>query len=121
MTLGFAAAFLTLLGSYMGTQAQAVAGARNYRGFSRADRTVLTLLSLVVMGVMVLAGWSIDATYPGWFDHIEVNPLSLIVFISGLGGLWTFIVRFLQAKGEIQALDASDPLPQPGLESEQDS
>ena len=43
MTLGFAAAFLTLMGSYMGTQAQAVAGSRNYRGFSRADRTVLTL------------------------------------------------------------------------------
>jgi len=121
MTLGFAAAFLTLLGSYMGTQAQAVAGSRNYRGFSRADRTVLTLLSLVLMGVMVLAGWSIDATYPGWFDHIEVNPLSLIVFISGLGGLWTFTVRFLQAKGEIQALDASDPLPQPGIETELDS
>ena len=65
MTLGFAAAFLTLMGSYMGTQAQAVAGSRNYRGFSRADRTVLTLLSLIVMGVMLLAGWSIDATYPG--------------------------------------------------------
>lgn len=121
MTLGFAAAFLTLLGSYMGTQAQAVAGSRNYRGFSRADRTVLTLLSLVLMGVMVLAGWSIDATYPGWFDHIKVNPLSLIVFISGLGGLWTFTVRFLQAKGEIQALDAADPLPQPGIETELES
>ena len=104
MTLGFAAAFLTLMGSYMGTQAQAVAGSRNYRGFSRADRTVLTLLSLVVMGVMVIAGWSIDATYPGWFDHIEVNPLSLIVFISSLGGLWTFIVRFLQAKGKFRRL-----------------
>lgn len=113
MTLGFAAAFLTLLGSYMGTQAQAVAGSRNYRGFSRADRTVLTLLSLIAMGVMLLAGWSIDATYPGWFDHINVNPLSLIVFISGLGGLWTFSVRFMQAKGEIQRLDAEDPLPQP--------
>ena len=32
VTLGFAAAFLTLMGSYMGTQAQAVAGSRNYRG-----------------------------------------------------------------------------------------
>ena len=120
MTLGFAAAFLTLMGSYMGTQAQAVAGSRNYRGFSRADRTVLTLLSLVVMGVMVIAGWSIDATYPGWFDHIEVNPMSLIVFISAIGGLWTFSVRFLQARGEIQALDAADPLPQPGLKNEQE-
>ncbi|MEC7350412.1 MAG: CDP-alcohol phosphatidyltransferase family protein, partial [Candidatus Thermoplasmatota archaeon] len=29
VTLGFAAAFLTLMGSYMGTQAQAVAGSRN--------------------------------------------------------------------------------------------
>ena len=113
VTLGFAAAFLTLMGSYMGTQAQAVAGSRNYRGFSRADRTVLTLLSLLIMGIMLLAGWSTDATYPGWFDHINVNPLSLIVFISALGGLWTFTVRFLQAKGEIQRLDAEDPLPQP--------
>ena len=113
MTLGFAAACLTLMGSYMGTQAQAVAGSRNYRGFSRADWTVLTLLSLVAMGIMLLAGWSIDATYPGWFDHIQVNPLSLIVFISALGGIWTFSVRFMQAKGEIQRLDAEDPLPQP--------
>ena len=73
------------------------------------------------MGVMMLADWSIGATYPGWFDHIDVNPLSIIVFISGLGGLWTFAVRFLQAKGEIQALDAADPLPQPGIENESDS
>ena len=121
MTLGFAAAFLTLLGSYMGTQAQAVAGSRNYRGFSRADRTVLTLLSLIVMGIMLLAGWSSTAMYPGLFDHIEINPLSLIVFISALGGTWTFLVRFMQARGEIQSLDASDPLPQPVLESDDDT
>ena len=121
MTLGFAAAFLTLLGSYMGTQAQAVAGSRNYRGFSRADRTVLTLLSLIVMGIMLLAGWSSDAMYPGLFDHIEINPLSLIVFISALGGTWTFLVRFMQARGEIQSLDASDPLPQPVLDSDDDT
>jgi phosphatidylglycerophosphate synthase len=121
MTLGFAAAFLTLLGSYMGTQAQAVAGSRNYRGFSRADRTVLTLLSLILMGIMLLAGWSSDAMYPGLFDHIEINPLSLIVFISALGGTWTFLVRFMQARGEIQSLDASDPLPQPVLDSDDDT
>ena len=121
MTLGFAAAFLTLLGSYMGTQAQAVAGSRNYRGFSRADRTVLTLLSLILMGIMLLARWSSDAMYPGLFDHIEINPLSLIVFISALGGTWTFLVRFMQARGEIQSLDASDPLPQPVLDSDDDT
>lgn len=115
VTLGFAAAFLTLMGSYMGTQAQAVTGSRNYRGFSRADRTILTLLSLVAMGVMLLAGWTTEITYPGWFDHLLVNPLSLIVFVSAIGGVWTFSVRFLQAKGEIQRMDVEDPLPQPDV------
>ena len=115
VTLGFAAAFLTLMGSYMGTQAQAVTGSRNDRGFSRADRTILTLLSLVAMGVMLLAGWTVETTYPGWFDHLLVNPLSLIVFVSAIGGVWTFSVRFLQAKGEIQRMDVEDPLPQPDV------
>lgn len=113
LAFGFAAAFLTLLGSYMGTQAQAVAGSRNYRGFSRADRTVLTLASLVVMGILLLVGVDLDTAYPGPLDHIAVNPLSLVVLISALGGIWTFTVRFLQAQTEIRALDAADPLPQP--------
>lgn len=119
LTLGFAAAFLTLLGSYMGTQAQAVAGARNYRGFSRADRTILTLLAMLAMGVMLLIDWSLAVVYPTPFDHIEVNPLSLIVFISALGGLWTFCIRFLQARHEIQHLDATQPLPQPIVEEKE--
>ena len=118
ITLGFAAAFLTLLGSYMGTQAQAVAGARNYRGFSRADRTILTLLSLVVMGLMLIMNWSVDAAYPAPFDHIQVNPMSMIVFVSALGGLWTFLVRFAQARQEIQALDIAEPLPQPSAKGD---
>jgi len=113
LAFGFAAAFLTLLGSYMGTQAQAVAGSRNYRGFSRADRTVLTLVSLVVMGLMLLLGLHVDAMLVGPLDHVPVNPLSLIVLISALGGMWTFAVRFMQAQAEIRALDAADPLPQP--------
>ena len=120
MTLGFAAAFLTLLGSYMGTQAQAVAGSRNYRGFSRADRTVLTLLSLIFMGLMLIFGTEVSAVFPAPFDHINVNPMSLIVFISAVGGIWTFLVRFLQAKGEIQALDVADPLPQPSGTSDEE-
>jgi len=113
LAFGFAAAFLTLLGSYMGTQAQAVAGSRNYRGFSRADRTVLTLASLVVMGILLLVGVDLNTPYPGPLDHVVVNPLSLVVLISALGGIWTFTVRFLQAQTEIRALDAADPLPQP--------
>ena len=50
------------------------------------------------MGVMLLADLRLDMTYPSAFNHIAVNPLSLIVFISALGGLWTFIVRFVQAE-----------------------
>ncbi|MDA7463693.1 CDP-alcohol phosphatidyltransferase family protein [Candidatus Poseidonia alphae] len=118
LALGFAAALLTLLGSYMGTQAQAVAGTRNYRGFSRADRTVLTLLSLVIMGVMLLMGLSTSTAFPGPFDHINVNPLSIVVFISALGGIWTFFVRFKQAQGDIQAIDKADPLPQPAAKKQ---
>ncbi|HJM55303.1 MAG TPA: CDP-alcohol phosphatidyltransferase family protein [Poseidonia sp.] len=118
LALGFAAALLTLLGSYMGTQAQAVAGTRNYRGFSRADRTVLTLLSLVAMGIMLLADISITTTYPAPFDHISINPLSFIVFISALGGIWTFLIRFKQAQGDIQAIDEADPLPQPNIKKQ---
>jgi phosphatidylglycerophosphate synthase len=121
LALGFAAALLTLLGSYMGTQAQAVAGTRNYRGFSRADRTVLTLLSLVIMGGMLLMGITTSTMYPAPFDHIAVNPLSLIVFISALGGIWTFLVRFKQAQGDIQAIDAEDPLPQPNAKKQDES
>ena len=41
--LAWAAAMFAMFGSYLGTQAQAVAGSRNYGGFSRADRMVLTL------------------------------------------------------------------------------
>jgi len=117
LAFGLAAALLTLLGSYMGTQAQAVAGSRNYRGFSRADRTILTLVALVSMGIMLFMDWSIDASYPIVLQHVPLNPLSLIVLISGVGGAWTFCVRFLQAKGEIQALDKAEPLPQPNQEN----
>jgi len=116
IALGFAAAFLTLLGSYMGTQAQAVAGSRNYRGFSRADRTVITLLGYISMAIMLFIGWESDLMYPAMFDHIALNPISLVVFISALGGIWTFLVRFQQAKGDIQALDISEPLEQPKRE-----
>ena len=73
------------------------------------------------MGVMLLADWRLDMTYPSAFNHIAVNPLSLIVFISALGGLWTFIVRFVQARGDIQALDTADPLSQPSLKTDEDA
>ena len=53
IVLGLSAAWFTLLGSYMGTQAQAVAGTRNYRGFSRADRTILSIVAIFLMGILL--------------------------------------------------------------------
>ena len=113
LTLGLAAAWLTLLGSYMGTQAQAVAGSRNYRGFSRADRTILSVVAIFLTGIFIHAGVGDFGNYPGVLDHIPINPLSLVVLISAFGGLWTFLVRFQQAKSEIMRIDIEDPLPQP--------
>ena len=111
--LGWAAAWFTLLGSYMGTQAQAVSGGRNYRGFSRADRTILTIAALALTGIFWLIGVQDYASAPIPFDHLEMNPLSVIVIVSGLGGIYTFFVRYTQARKEIIALDQEQPLVQP--------
>ena len=111
--LGWAAAWFTLLGSYMGTQAQAVSGGRNYRGFSRADRTILTIAALALTGIFWLIGVQDYSSAPLPFDHLEMNPLSVIVIVSGLGGIYTFFVRYSQARKEIIALDQEQPLAQP--------
>ena len=112
IVLGLTAAWFTLLGSYMGTQAQAVAGTRNYRGFSRADRTILSIVAIFFMGVLVYIGEVDWGTYPWIFDHISINPLSIVVLVSALGGVWTFCIRFLQARRQIMQIDNDDPLPQ---------
>ena len=113
IVLGLSAAWFTLLGSYMGTQAQAVAGTRNYRGFSRADRTILSIVAIFLMAILLHFDNYSWGSYPGIFDHIEINPLSIVVFISALGGIWTFLIRFIQASKQIKQIDAEDPLPQP--------
>ncbi|MGB0489098.1 MAG: CDP-alcohol phosphatidyltransferase family protein [Candidatus Poseidoniaceae archaeon] len=115
--LGWAAAWFTLLGSYMGTQAQAVTGLRNYRGFSRADRMVLTLVSLVLTAALI----PIDAAIFGSVDvfgGVPITAMSLMVVVSMLGGVWTFLTRFRQAAGDVRRMDAQDPLPQPGASDE---
>lgn len=113
IVLGLAAAWFTLLGSYMGTQAQAVAGTRNYRGFSRADRTILSIVAIFLTGILIYFDNHSWGQFPGIFDHIQVNPLSIVVFISALGGIWTFLIRFIQASKQIKQIDAENPLPQP--------
>lgn len=118
--LGFAAAFFTLMGSYMGTQAQAVSGTRNYGGFSRADRTALLIIMLAIMGIVTIADYPFEERYWAPFDSIVMNPLSLALFISLFGGMWTFFLRFFQAQQVIREIDARNPLPQPHQSKEEE-
>lgn len=107
--LAWIAAMLTMFGSYLGTQAQAVAGSRNYGGFSRADRMVLTFIALLGAALMAYLGSDNFGVWSG----IEINPISIILAISGIGGIYTFIVRFIKARTELQSLDKSKPLSTP--------
>ncbi len=118
LILGLSAAWLTLLGSYMGTQAQAVAGTRNYRGFSRADRTILSIVAIFAMSFMLYLDKPSWGDFPAPFEHIPINPLSIVIFISAIGGLWTFIIRFVQARYKIKQIDEENPLPQNNTEDE---
>ena len=115
--LAWIAAMLTMFGSYLGTQAQAVAGSRNYGGFSRADRMVLTFVALISAAVMAY----LDAASWGEWNNIEINPISLIIAISGLGGIYTFVIRFYKARENLQSLDKTKPLSTPkGKENNDD-
>ena len=115
--LAWIAAMLTMFGSYLGTQAQAVAGSRNYGGFSRADRMVLTFVALISAAIMAY----LDAASWGEWNNIEINPISLIIAISGLGGIYTFIIRFYKAREDLQSLDKTKPLSTPkGKENNDD-
>ena len=49
----------------------------------------------------------------GEWNGIEINPISLIIAISGAGGIYTFVVRFFKARADLQALDKSKPLSTP--------
>ncbi len=104
--LGWFAAMTMMFGSYLGTQAQAAAGSRNYGGFSRADRMMLTWLAIINTALMAFMEWNDPAA---WFG-LGVNPLSLMVIVTALGGIYTYGLRFRQARSVLQGLDKERPL-----------
>ena len=106
--LAWFAAMAMMFGSYLGTQAQAVAGSRNYGGFSRADRMMLTWLAIIWAALMAFMGWRDLAD---WFG-VSINPISLMILVTGIGGLYTFGLRFKQAREVLQGLDKEQPLKQ---------
>lgn len=111
MSAGLAAGLLTLLGSYMGTQAQSVGLDRIYGGFSRADRMIITLLGLLIAAMQAYTGSTgIDlVSYHEYFEYIllgneELNGMTGALTISAWGGIYTFIVRFNSTRSQLLEL-----------------
>jgi len=111
MNAGLTAGLLTLLGSYMGTQAQSVGLDRIYGGFSRADRMIITLLGLLVAAMQAYTGGAgIDvSSYNEYFQYIllgnnELNGMTGALAISAWGGIYTFIVRFNSTRKQLLEL-----------------
>jgi len=102
--LGWAAATMTLLGSYMGTQAQSVGLGRNYGGFSRADRLVTTFVGIFLGAIMAFQGTA-DFAVPEAVANLVgmdgINALSAVLVISLLGGIWTFLTRASSSRKEL--------------------
>ena len=108
MSAGLIAGLLTLLGSYMGTQAQSVGLDRIYGGFSRADRMIITLLGLLIAAMQAYTGGSgIDVTnYHEMFKYIllgnnELNGMTGALAVSAWGGIYTFIMRFNSTRRQL--------------------
>ena len=111
MSAGLAAGLLTLLGSYMGTQAQSVGLDRIYGGFSRADRMIITLLGLLIAAMQAYTGSTgIDlVSYHEYFEYLllgneELNGMTGALAISAWGGIYTFIVRFSSTRSQLLEL-----------------
>ena len=104
--LGWAAATMTLLGSYMGTQAQSVGLGRNYGGFSRADRMVTTFVGITIAAIMAFNGSS-DYAMPTAIGALlgfdAINPMNAVLLISLVGGIWTFLTRAISSRNELLA------------------
>ena len=104
LSLALGAALLTLMGSYMGTQAQSVGLGRIYGGFSRADRMVITVVGMLLASLQAADVFSLILTIeggPGAFVILgleEVTGLGMAVVFSAWGGLYTFVTRFISAR-----------------------
>jgi hypothetical protein len=94
----------------MGTQAQSVGLGRLYGGFSRADRLVVTLAGLIWAAWQAgTGGAGIDISaaheYAHWalLGNAELNGMTLAIAVSFWGGVYTFVVRFLETRKQLLA------------------
>ena len=88
----------------MGTQAQSVGLGRNYGGFSRADRLVTTFVGIAIAAIMAFNG-SPDIELPSAVSDLiglgAINPLSAVLLISLVGGIWTFLTRAISSRRQL--------------------
>lgn len=106
VVLGWAAALATMFGSYMGTAAQSVGLKRNYRGFSRADRSVALLVGVLLVALQAAFGWK-DLEGPRIFGAaLQWNGLSAALTLALLGGVVTFLTRFCSSLKELSRSDS---------------
>ena len=77
---------------------------RNYGGFSRADRLVTTFVGIAIAAIMAFNGQS-DVELPAVIsDNIGfdgINPLSAVLLISLVGGIWTFLTRAMSSRRQL--------------------
>ena len=107
--MGWAAAWFTILGSYMGTQAQAAAVVEIIAHVQNHPHHCSTCF------VESLAYWRrrLFRSFCA-FKHLELNLLTAVVILSGLGGIHIF-VRFSQARKR-SSPHKERPLTQPNHE-----
>ncbi|MDP7313051.1 MAG: CDP-alcohol phosphatidyltransferase family protein [Candidatus Thalassarchaeaceae archaeon] len=114
--LGYAAGLATLMGSYMGTQAQSVGLGRNYGGFGRADRMAITFFGCLAAIWQAFNGVEDYGQIP--LFNVEINALSIVLLISFIGGIYTFFSRFTTARNELVAMISA---PQGGEDSNEEN
>ena len=100
--LGYMAGLATLMGSYMGTQSQSVGLGRNYGGFGRADRMTITFIGCIAAIWQASYGVGDYGQIP--LFEVEINALSIVLLISFLGGIYSFLTRFITARKELVAM-----------------
>ena len=108
VVLGWAAALATMFGSYMGTAAQSVGLKRNYRGFGRADRSVALLVGVFVTAAQAQLGWH-DLEGPTLLgETLRWNGISAALALALIGGVFTFVSRFVASLSELSQSDSAD-------------
>ena len=71
--------------------------------------TITGSIEKVIPGMPATLQVFFEISDPNWLG-IDWNPMILIIFISLIGGIYTFFSRFIAATGDLKELDKQEPL-----------